>query len=190
MARAIIVFLGPPGAGKGTQAKKLSAAQGICHISTGEMLRAAVASDSALGQRVKTTLDAGQLVSDELMIQLVQARFKEADCAKGAILDGFPRTVPQAEALSTMLSAGNEKLSAVVLFELSDDEVRARLAHRSGQEARSDDTGEVQLERMRVYRDQTAPLIGYYDAASALTRVSAAGTVDEVYAALTKALAL
>lgn len=186
--RPIIVFLGPPGAGKGTQAKKLSSEKKLCHISTGEMLRAAVASGSELGKRVKETLDAGNLVSDDLMIEIVKDRISHDDCNPGLVLDGFPRTVTQAKALGTMLETSGESVTSIVMFDVSEDTVKARLAGRSAQEGRSDDSEKVQLERIRIYREQTEPLVEYYEKAGLLKRVDAAGDVETVYTALLKTL--
>lgn len=175
-----IIFLGPPGAGKGTQAKLLAAKHQLAHISTGDMLRAAVAEGSELGKQVKGILDSGQLVSDALIVQLIEDRVKKSDCARGYILDGFPRTVPQAEALKAMLAAAGTSISAVVSFELSEESVLGRLTHRAGVEARADDSAEVQRERLRVYREQTSPLIQYYTNAKLLRSVDASGSVDDV----------
>jgi adenylate kinase len=182
--REIIIFLGPPGAGKGTQAKHLASEKSFCHISTGEMLRAAVASGSDLGKKVKAVLDAGQLVSDDLMIELVGDRMHEVDCAKGVILDGFPRTVVQAEALNKALQQGSEKIFAVVMFEVAVETVRERLSKRAKQEGRSDDSADVQIERIRVYNTQTAPLIEFYKKTGQLKVISAADEIDVVYGLL------
>lgn len=183
-----VVFLGPPGAGKGTQAKRLAEAEGLAHISTGEMLRAAVQKGTPLGQKVKDIMDAGHLVPDDLIVQLIQERVKEADCVAGYILDGFPRTLPQAEALSIMLDKSGARLDAVASFEVSEAALSERLAHRRGAEARVDDDAEVQRERLRVYNKQTAPLIDYYRNGKLLRPVDASGTIDDVYARLRHAL--
>ncbi len=184
-----IVFLGAPGAGKGTQAKIFCEERKFAHISTGDMLRAAVSSGSELGKKAKVIMDAGQLVPDTLIVDLIAARTQEADCLNGYVLDGFPRTVAQAQALAQMLAEKGESLSSVVLFELTEEEVNRRLAHRRGVEARSDDAEETQRKRQQVYREQTAPLIDYYRAQGLLKTVDASGTVEEVNAALQKALA-
>jgi len=188
MPRALIIFLGPPGAGKGTQAKKLCAEMGYAHVSTGEMFRAAIASDTDLGRSVKEILDAGKLVPDELTVSIVHARLEEKDCNKGVVLDGFPRTVPQAIALEGMLAETGEILSDVVMFDVAENTVRDRLSSRAKAEGRSDDSEEVQLERIRVYRTQTAPLLDFYENSGRLKRVSAHGSIDEVYAALKSVL--
>jgi adenylate kinase len=187
--RDIIIFLGPPGAGKGTQASALASEKGFCHISTGEMLRAAVVKGNELGMRVKSVLDAGQLVSDDLMIELVKQRMKDQDCQKGLILDGYPRTVVQAESLNKILKTSNENIKAVVMFAVQEETVRERLSHRAHKEGRSDDSAEVQLERIRVYNTKTAPLIDFYKKSGQLKEVSAAGEIPEVYALLKSALA-
>jgi len=186
--RDIIIFLGPPGAGKGTQAKQLSTDKKFCHISTGEMLRAAVATGNELGMRVKSVLDSGQLVSDDLMIELVKQRMRETDCREGVILDGFPRTVVQAEALNKSLASSSEKITAVIMFEVLEDTVRERLSDRAKKEGRSDDSAEVQLERIRVYQTKTAPLIDFYKKSGQLQAVSAAAEIPEVYKLLKAAL--
>ncbi|HQH26077.1 MAG TPA: adenylate kinase [Oligoflexia bacterium] len=183
------VFLGAPGAGKGTQAKRFAQAQGIAHISTGDMLRAAVASGSALGLQAKKIMDDGQLVPDKLIVELIEERTQQADCRRGYILDGFPRTVEQAEALAVMLERRKESLDSVVLFDLAEEEVLRRLAYRRTVESRSDDSEETQLKRQRIYQEQTAPLIQYYRDQGVLKVVDAAGTIDQVYSALEQAFA-
>jgi adenylate kinase len=183
-----VVFLGMPGAGKGTQAEKYSVSEGIAHISTGAMLRAAVDSGSDLGLKVAEIMEKGQLVPDSLMVDIIEARTKESDCESGYILDGFPRTEQQAKALEEMLHNRSETLSAVVLFELSQDEVRRRLNQRRKEQNRADDAADTQDERFRVYDAQTKPLVDYYENNGALVRVDASGTIDEVFAGLVKVL--
>jgi adenylate kinase len=186
-----LVFLGPPGAGKGTQAKVLSEKRRLCHISTGDILRAAVAEGSELGQQVKGILDAGKLVSDELIIELIRERVKLPDCQAGYILDGFPRTVAQAEALDEMLARSGEKLDGVILFEITEEALKARLAHRRAAENRADDEEETQMARLRVYQEQTAPLITFYEKRGGLLkRIDATVSIEVVSARLDSTLSV
>lgn len=169
----IYVFMGPPGAGKGTQAKRLSQNTGIPHISTGEMLRASMNAATELGLKVKSIVDSGSLVPDDLMIELIAARISKKDCENGFILDGFPRTIPQAEALEVLFANTNLELNAVVLFEITSETLFYRLESRRSSESRADDSAETQLQRLKVYEENTAPLIDYYEARNVLKRVDA-----------------
>ncbi|MCU1697472.1 MAG: adenylate kinase [Mycobacterium sp.] len=171
-----IVLLGPPGAGKGTQAQKLAEKLGIPHISTGELFRDNISKATELGLEAKKYLDSGDLVPATLTNRLVDDRLNDADAAEGFILDGFPRSVEQAEALKDMLAARNTKLDAVLEFRVSEQELLDRLKRRG----RADDTEDVILNRMKVYRDETAPLLDYYQ--SELKTVDAIGSLDEVFA--------
>lgn len=182
------VFLGAPGVGKGTQALTLAKELGLAHISTGEMLRAAVEEGSELGRQAKGIMDAGQLIPDELMIALIEKRIQADDCGRGCILDGFPRTVAQAEALDKLLDARGEKLGGVVFFVAPRDELVTRLSHRRAHEGRADDTVEVQEKRLKVYEEQTAPLVDYYEKIGLLVRVDAVGNIGEVYSRLREAV--
>ena len=177
-----IVLLGPPGAGKGTQARKLAEKLGIPHISTGDLFRDNISNETELGLQAKKYLDAGDLVPATLTNALVDDRLNAADAADGFILDGFPRSVEQAKALGDMLAARNTKLDAVVEFRVSEDELLSRLKSRG----RADDTEEVILNRMKVYRDETAPLLDHYQAE--LKTVDAVGSLDEVFARALRAL--
>jgi len=183
-----LLLLGAPGAGKGTQAKRIAEDYGMPQISTGEMLRTAIAAGTELGRKVKPILDAGELVPDELMVALIRERLGAEDTNAGMILDGFPRTIPQAEALDAMLAEIGRRLGCVLEFQLDEDEALRRLLGRAEQEGRSDDTMEVIRNRMRVYREQTAPLLAYYLAKGILVGIDAGGTVDEVYSQVTEVL--
>jgi len=171
-----IVLLGPPGAGKGTQAQKLAEKLGIPHISTGDLFRDNINRATELGLEAKKYLDSGDLVPATLTNRLVDDRLNAADAADGFILDGFPRSVEQAEALKDMLAARNTTLDAVLEFRVSEQELLDRLKSRG----RADDTEDVILNRMKVYRDETAPLLDYYQAE--LKTVDAIGSLDEVFA--------
>jgi adenylate kinase len=171
-----IVLLGPPGAGKGTQAQKLAEKLGIPHISTGDLFRDNISKATELGLEAKKYLDSGDLVPATLTNRLVEDRLNDADAADGFILDGFPRSVEQAEALKDMLAARNTTLDAVLEFRVSEQELLDRLKSRG----RADDTEDVILNRMKVYRDETAPLLDYYQAE--LKTVDAIGSLDEVFA--------
>ena len=210
-----IILLGPPGAGKGTQAQFIKERLGIPQISTGDMLRAAVASGSELGQRVKAVMDSGALVSDEIIIDLVKDRIAQPDCASGFLFDGFPRTIPQAQA---MQAAGVE-IDAVVEIHVADDELVKRITGRrvhpdSGRVyhieynppeqadrddvtgdpliQREDDTEETVRERLAVYNEQTAPLIEFYSALQdqglKYIRVDGKGAVDDIQQAIESGL--
>jgi adenylate kinase len=178
-----VVLLGPPGAGKGTQALKLSEKLGIPQISTGDLFRKNISEGTPLGLEAKRYLDAGDLVPSSLTNALVEDRISQADAADGFILDGYPRSVDQAKALHDMLEAHNTRLDAVVEFQVSEEELLSRLKDRG----RADDTEEVIHNRMQVYRDETEPLLEYYR--DELKTVDAVGTLDEVFARAVRALA-
>jgi adenylate kinase len=177
-----VVLLGPPGAGKGTQAEKLAQKLGIPQISTGELFRRNINEGTELGLEAKRYLDAGDLVPAELTNQLVDNRLDEPDAANGFILDGYPRSVQQAKALHEMLERRGTDIDAVLEFRVSQDELLQRLKARG----RADDTDDVILNRMKVYRDETAPLLDYY--CGELKTVDAVGTMDEVFARALRAL--
>ena len=177
-----VVLLGPPGAGKGTQAQKLADKLDIPHISTGELFRSNIQEGTKLGLEAKKYLDAGDLVPSELTNELVDDRLNDSDAANGFILDGYPRSVAQAKALHDMLQRRGTDIDAVVEFRVSEDELLERLKGRG----RADDTEEVILNRMKVYQGETAPLLDYYS--DELKTVDAVGTLDEVFARALQAL--
>jgi adenylate kinase len=175
-----LVLLGPPGSGKGTQARLLADRLGIPAISTGEMLRAAVSEGTPLGQRVKAVMEAGELVSDDLMIALIRERMAAPDARAGFVLDGFPRTVDQAAALDRLLDGIGTDVSAVLNLSVPETALIDRLAGRSGQENRSDDRRETVLERLRVYHEKTEPLVEFYRGRGLLTDVDGMGDIAEI----------
>ncbi|ABG97931.1 MULTISPECIES: adenylate kinase [Rhodococcus] len=177
-----LVLLGPPGAGKGTQAAILSEKLGVPHISTGDLFRANIGQATPLGLEAKKYLDAGDLVPSEITNNMVKARVGEPDAANGFLLDGFPRTVDQAQALEAILAELNTKLDAVLSFIVDEDVVVERMLARG----RADDKEDVIRNRLRVYREETAPLLDYYK--DQLVTVDALGEVDEVNARALAAL--
>ena len=177
-----LLLLGVPGAGKGTQAKRISEDYGIPQIATGDMLRAAIAAGTELGRTVKPILDSGELVPDDLIVALIRERLAQGDTQAGFILDGFPRTIPQAEALDAMLAEIGRRLAVVLEFQLDEEEAVRRMLGRAGEEGRSDDTPEVIGRRMVVYREQTEPLVAYYLGNGTLVGIDAGRPVGEVYA--------
>jgi adenylate kinase len=205
-----LVLLGPPGAGKGTQAERIEARYGISHLSTGDMLREAVAADSAVGRRAKTIMDAGRLVPDDVINRLVAERIAQPDCARGFILDGFPRTLAQAEALDALLDERGERLDRVLELAVDDDALVERISGRfacaecgagyhdrfkqpkvagvcdvcGSREfiRREDDKAETVRARLEAYHAQTAPLLPYYRERGLLTTVDGMAGIDEVSA--------
>ena len=183
-----ILLLGPQGSGKGTQAKRISAEYGLAHIATGDMLRGAIAAGTALGVRVKPILDAGELVPDELMIDLIRERLAEDDAQEGFILDGFPRTMVQAEALDAMLKEIGRELTVVFELQIDDEACIERLLKRAAQEGRVDDTPEVIRTRLARYHEETEPLIEHYRATGNLVGIHADRPINEVFAEIQRAL--
>ncbi len=176
-----LLFVGPPGAGKGTQAQAVAERLGIAHVSTGDMFRA-LDDTTDLGRRVKEIMESGAYVPDSIVIEMLQERISHDDAGSGYILDGFPRTLPQADALDEFL--GDDGLDAVVLFVVDEDEVVERMMARG----RADDTEETIRTRLEVYRGQTEPLIAKYDARSIVKRVDAMGEIEEITARVLEAL--
>jgi adenylate kinase len=185
---ADILLLGPQGAGKGTQGKLIAAEHGIPHVATGDMLRAAMAADTELGRQVKPIYDAGRLVPDDLMIALIRERLGAEDAREGFVLDGFPRTMAQAEALEEMLREIGRDLDVVFEFQLADQVGRERMLRRAAEENRSDDTPEAIDERLRLYHEETEPLIEYFRVRGNLVGIHADRPVREVFRELQQAL--
>lgn len=183
-----LILFGPPGCGKGTQAKKLVEERGMVQLSTGDMLRAAIASGSELGERVKGIMARGELVSDEIVIELIENRLPEAEAAGGAIFDGFPRTVAQAEALDSMLDRRGARIDRVVRLMVDEDELLARVTGRFEQQGRPDDNPETFVTRLAAYNSQTAPLLPYYEAAGKIREVDGMGSIDQVASAIAESL--
>ena len=177
-----IVLMGPPGAGKGTQAAVVSERLGIPHISTGDIFRANVAGGTPLGVEAKGFMDAGDYVPDSLTNLMVRDRLAQPDAARGFLLDGFPRTVSQVDELVDMLGSSGASLDHVVELTVDTDEVVARLVKRAAEQGRSDDTEDVVRRRQQVYTDQTAPLIEVYESLGLLVRVDGMGSVEDVTA--------
>lgn len=203
-----IIMLGAPGAGKGTQAKKIAAQYSIPHISTGDIFRANIKNNTELGQKAKTYMDKGELVPDSLVVDLIMDRFKEADCANGYVLDGFPRTIPQAEALDNALKANGEKVDFAINVEVPDENIINRMSGRRacvgcgatyhikynptkvegvcdacGEKLilRDDDKPETVKNRLSVYHEQTQPLIDYYNKAAVLAEVDGTKDMEDVF---------
>ncbi len=184
-----LLLLGPPGAGKGTQAKLLVEKHGIPQISTGDMLRAAVAAGTELGKQAEATMARGDLVSDEIVIGVAKERLAQPDARKGFILDGFPRTVAQASALDGILKELDLGLERCVAMVVDEEELVRRLVARAAVEGREDDNEETIRHRQTVYREQTEPLIAYYRERELLVEVEGLGSIDEVAGRIEEAIA-
>lgn len=210
----VLILLGPPGAGKGTQARMLQERHGFVQLSTGDLLRAAVAAGTEAGKAAKAVMEAGGLVSDEIVIAILQDRLAEADCARGVILDGFPRTTGQAEALDLLLAQSGQLINAAISLEVDDDAMVERISGRftcadcgegyhdtykptaqlgvcdncggTNMKRRADDNAETVAQRLTEYHTQTAPLIAYYDGKGVLMSLDAMGEIDEIAASLSK----
>jgi adenylate kinase len=183
-----VLLLGPQGSGKGTQAKRISEEYGVPHIATGDMLRATIEADTPLGRTLKPILDSGQLVSDDLMIQLIRNRLEEPDAAEGFVLDGFPRTWAQARALDAMLREIGRDLDIVFELQTSDGVSTERLLKRAREENRADDTPEVIAERLATYHRETEPLVEHYRTSGNLVGIHAARSINEVFSEIQDAL--
>ena len=177
-----IILFGPPGAGKGTQAEFLVRSRGMVQLSTGDMLRAAIAAGTELGMKAKTIMDAGELVSDDIMIGMIAERMESDDCKNGVILDGFPRTVAQAEALDAMFADKGMTLDNVIEIKVDEAALLARIEKRAAETggARSDDNAEVLAARLKVYHANTAPVLPYYQGKGQLVSIDGMQPVEEV----------
>ena len=183
-----IVLFGPPAAGKGTQAKRLVSERGMVQLSTGDMLRAAKASGSDLGKRVAAVMDSGQLVSDEIVIELIEERLPEAEATGGAIFDGFPRTLAQARALDEMLARRGSGIDKVVRLVVDGEALMQRITRRFVEEGRADDNPEAFKTRLAAYDAMTAPLIPFYRDQGKLAEVDGLGSIEDVAAGISAAL--
>jgi adenylate kinase len=183
-----ILLLGPQGAGKGTQGKLISAEYGVPHIATGDILRAAMAAGTELGGKVRPIYDAGRLVPDDIMIALIRERLSADDAAEGFVLDGFPRTHVQAEALDETLDDIGRPLNVVLEFQLPEQVSIDRLTRRAGEEGRADDTPEGIRRRLELYHEQTEPLIEHYRARGHLVGIPADRSIEDVFAEIQRAL--
>lgn len=184
-----LILFGPPAAGKGTQAKRLVEQRGMVQLSTGDMLRAARASGSELGERVAGIMDRGELVTDEIVIALIEERLPETEKAGGAIFDGFPRTLAQAQALDIMLQGRGAKIDLVLRLKVDDAALLSRIAGRFAAEGRPDDNPESFKVRLNAYNSQTAPLLPYYEGQGKLVEVDGMASIDDVAAQIDQALA-
>ncbi len=208
LAAPVLILLGPPGAGKGTQARMLEEEFGFVQLSTGDLLRAAVAAGTEAGKRAKAVMEAGDLVSDDIVIAILRDRLNDTDCAKGVILDGFPRTTVQAEALDTLLEESGQRINAAISLEVDDSAMVTRISGRytcgscgegyhdtykqpkaegvcdncggTEMKRRADDNAETVASRLEAYHAQTAPLIEYYNGHGALKKVAAMGDITEI----------
>ncbi len=183
-----LVLLGPPGSGKGTQATSLKEHLQVPHISTGDLLRAEVAAGTELGKQAKAVMDAGNLVSDDILLGMLESRLSQADTAKGFILDGYPRNVAQANALGELLARLQQPLDAIVQLDVPTELLVERIAGRAKEQGRADDNPESVRQRLQVYNDSTAPVIGFYADRGTLARVDGVGSMDEITARVLAAL--
>ena len=184
-----LILFGPPAAGKGTQAKKLVADHGLVQLSTGDMLRAAIAAESELGKQVKDILAAGTLVSDDIVVALIEERLDARTDAPGFIFDGFPRTVAQAEALDAALTERDMGINAVIRLKVDDDALLERIAKRFEEQGRKDDNPDVFKDRLATYNRQTAPLLPYYTAQGKLAEVDGMASIEDVSASVARVVA-
>lgn len=183
-----LVLLGAPGSGKGTQATRLKSVLGVPHISTGDMLRAAVAAGTAMGRKAKAVMDAGQLVSDDILLDMLEERLAQSDAAAGFILDGYPRNLAQADALDHLLAKIGQPLDAVVKLDVPNETIVGRCEIRFAAEGRADDNPDTVRKRLAIYAEQTAPVAEFYARRGKLQAVDGVGTLEDVTARVRQAL--
>lgn len=183
-----ILLLGPPGAGKGTQGAILAEALGLPKFATGDLLRDAVARQTPLGRQAKAVMEAGELVSDDIILGVIRDELDQPRAAGGVILDGVVRTIPQAEGMAAMLAERGRRIDHVLFFDVADEELLDRLEKRRGVEGRADDDPAAVARRLRAYREQTAPVLDWYEARGGVTRLDAVGAIDEIAARVRAAI--
>ncbi|MFQ6612415.1 MAG: adenylate kinase [Fidelibacterota bacterium] len=184
-----IILMGPPGVGKGTQATRLKNYFKIVHLSTGDLLRTEIANHSTIGKKAKSIIDQGHLVPDYILLDMIEKKLQEIECKNGYLLDGFPRTIPQAEGLDKLLDQLYQQLNAVISLYADEAELVHRLVLRGRESGRSDDSPEIIRQRQNVYWDQTAPLLDYYRKQDLLQEVNGIGPVSEITDRILKTLA-
>jgi adenylate kinase len=183
-----ILLMGPPGAGKGTQGAILGQALGLPKFATGDLLRDAVRRGTPLGRKAKAVMEAGHLVGDDIILGVVREEVGKSEAAKGVIFDGVVRTIPQAEGLEKILAEKQRRMDRVLFFDVSDEEILGRLERRRAIEGRADDDPAAVATRLRAYREQTAPVLAWYEAKGGVSRIPALGTIDEIAARVRHAL--
>lgn len=184
-----IVLFGPPGAGKGTQSEKLIAHYNLLHISTGDLFRKHLGEGTALGKKAKGYMDEGKLVPDQLVVDMVDAKLQEENESEGTIFDGFPRTIPQAEALDKLLEAKDMPIVATIMLDVPDEELIKRLLDRGKTSGRSDDQDKAKIEtRLQVYKNETLPVADYYKKKGKLSVVKGVGSIDEIFERISEAI--
>ncbi len=176
-----LILFGPPGSGKGTQSVKTAEKYQLKHVSTGDILRAEIKAESPLGLKVKDVIERGELVSDDLLIEILHKVMDENKQVKGFIFDGFPRTIVQAEALDELMQKLNVEISKVISLDVADEEIISRLLKRAEIEGRKDDNKETINNRLSVYKNQTSPLLEYYDKQNKLAKINGVGSVEEIF---------